>query len=131
MFFSQTPVCQVSASVYGEAGLHSSLLDGSAPPRAPEGREAGRLRGDRKGTNGVSTMGSLQISCFLTGTFWVLPLIYFYIPRSARAYPFYPTYQIHYFCSGPISVDPICPQPTSRVRSPPHGIFPLKTKRPH
>ena len=57
-------------------------------------------------------MGSLQISCFLTGTFWVLPLTYFDIPKSARAYLFSQSVKIHYFCSGPISVDPICPQPS-------------------
>ena len=44
------------------------------------------------------------------GTFWVLPLTYFYLPKSARAYLFPQSVKNHYFCSGPISVDPICPQ---------------------
>ena len=47
---------------------------------------------------------------FLTGTFWVLPLTYLYILKSARAYLFPQTVKIHYFCSGPMSVDPMCPQ---------------------
>ena len=48
---------------------------------------------------------------FDTGTFWVLSLAYFYLTKSARAYLFSQLVKIHYFCSGPISVDPICPQP--------------------
>ena len=40
------------------------------------------------------------------------PLTYFYLPKSARAYLFPQFVKIHYFCSGPISVDPICPQPS-------------------
>ena len=42
---------------------------------------------DRKGTNGVSTNGVTANFMFLL------------------------TENFHYFCSGPISVDPICPQP--------------------
>ena len=38
---------------------------------------------------GSALMGSLQFLCFLDrGTFWVLPLTYFYLPKSARAYLF-------------------------------------------
>ena len=37
----------------------------------------------------------------------------FYLPLSARAYHFPKFVRIHNFCSGPISVDPICPQPRS------------------
>ena len=66
----------------------------------------------RKGTNGVSTNGvTANFMFFDRGTFWVLPLTYFYLPKSARAYLFPQSVKIHYFCSGPISVDPICPQP--------------------
>ena len=67
--------------------------------------------------------GSLRVSCFDRGTFWVLPLTYFYIPKSARAYLFPKSIEIHYFCSIPISVDPICPQPRHgerRLRGPCH-----------
>ena len=49
---------------------------------------------------------------FDRGTFWVLPLAYFYLPKSAGAYLFLQSVKNSYFCSGPISVDPICPQPT-------------------
>ena len=45
------------------------------------------------------------------GTFGVLPLTYVYVPKIARAYMFPQSVKIHYFCGGPISVDPICPQP--------------------
>ena len=36
-----------------------------------------------KGQLGSALMGSLQFLYFLTGTFWVLPLMYFYLPQSA------------------------------------------------
>ena len=60
---------------------------------------------------GSALLGSLQISCFLTRTFRVLPLTYLYFPKSARAYFVPQSGKIHYFYSDPISVDPICPQP--------------------
>ena len=67
----------------------------------------------RKGTNGVSTDGVTADLMFLDrGTFWVLPLTYIYLPQSARTYIFPQSVKIHYFCSGLISADPICPQPT-------------------
>ena len=59
---------------------------------------------------GPALTGSLQKICFLTGTFWVLPLTYIYLPNSARAYLFPQSVKVHYFCSSPISVDPVCPQ---------------------
>ena len=65
----------------------------------------------RKGTNGVSTKGSLQISCFSTGTFGVLPLAYFDPPKSARAYLFPQSVKMNDFCSDSVSVDPVCLQP--------------------
>ena len=42
---------------------------------------------DRKVTNGVSTNGATAFlfSFFDGGTFWPLPLAYFYLPKSARA----------------------------------------------
>ena len=62
----------------------------------------------RKGTNGVSTHGvTADFMLFDRGTFWVLPLSYFYLPQSARAYLFPPFVKNHYFCSGPISVESI------------------------
>ena len=64
--------------------------------------------------NGVSTNGATADFMFFDGgTFWVLPLSYFYLPKSAGAYLFPQSVKIHCFCSGPISVDPICPQPSS------------------
>ena len=57
-------------------------------------RESPPGRGARKGTNGVSTnrVTETDISCFLAGTFWVLPLTYFYLPKSARG-PSSPIYK--------------------------------------
>ena len=44
----------------------------------------------RKGANGVNTSGLAANLMFLTeGLFWVLPLIYFYLLKSARAYLFH------------------------------------------
>ena len=74
--------------------------------------EIEELEGARKGTNGVSTIGVTANLMFSDrGTFWVLPLTYFYPPGNARAYLFPQSVKIHYFCSGPVSVDPTCPQP--------------------
>ena len=65
-----------------------------------------------KGTNGVSTNGvTANFMLFDRGTFWVLPLIYFYIPKSAMAYLFPQSVKNPYFCSGPINADPIGSQP--------------------
>ena len=41
------------------------------------------------------------------GPFLVLPLTYFYLPKSARVYLLPQSVKSHYLCSGPISVDPI------------------------
>ena len=65
----------------------------------------------RKGANGFSTNGVTAYLGFFDGTVWVIPLIYVYIPKSASAYLFPQSDKIIDFCSGPISVDPICPQP--------------------
>ena len=73
-----------------------------------------------KGQMGSALMGSLHFLFFDRGTFWVLPLSYFYLPKSARAYRFPQSVKINHFCSGPISVDPICPQP----RQVPHRRLP-------
>ena len=68
--------------------------------------------GPREGTNGVSANGvTANVMFFDKGTFWVLPLTSFYPPKRARSYLFPQSVKIHYFCSGPIRVDPICPQP--------------------
>ena len=48
---------------------------------------------------------------FDKGTFWVLLSIYFYLPEVPGRTFFHQSVEIHYFCSGPISVDPVCPQP--------------------
>ena len=47
-------------------------------------------------------MGSLQVVMFFDrGTFGVLPLTYFYIPKSARAYLFPQSVKIRYFAAAP------------------------------
>ena len=62
----------------------------------------------RKKTNAFSTnMATAYFMFFDRGTFWVLPLTYFYLPKSARAYLFLPKFvKIRYFCSGPIMLTP-------------------------
>ena len=72
----------------------------------------GRLLRPRKGTKwGQHFWGHCKFLIFDRGTFWVLSLAYFYLPKSARAYLVPRSVKVHHFCSGPISVDPICPQP--------------------
>ena len=59
----------------------------------------------RRWTAGVSTDGvAANFVLFDRGAFWVLPLAYSYLAKSARAYLFPQSVKIHYFCSGPISV---------------------------
>ena len=75
-----------------------------------EGRP--RLQVSGEGRTGSAPMGSLQVSCFCyRGTFGVLPLTYFYLPKSARVYLFPQSVEIRYFRGGPVSVDPISPRP--------------------
>ena len=40
------------------------------------------------------------------------PVILLLSSQKCQGIPFPPSVKIHYFCSGPIRVDPICPQPT-------------------
>ena len=81
----------------------------------------------RKGTNGVSTNGvTANFMLFDRGTFWVLPLTDFYLPKSARAYLFPQSVKSHYFCRSPISVDPTRMQPSSAGHSAPS----LRVSRP-
>ena len=96
---------------------------GSVPARAGEEERSTA----RKGTNGVSiNWATANLMLFDRGTFWVLVLTYFYLPQSARAYLFPQSVKTYYFCSGPISVDPSCPQPRcvdggERCPGPPHS----------
>ena len=73
------------------------------------------LRGSERDKWGRHQWGHCEFSVLVDrGTFGVLPLIYFYLPRRARAYLFPQSVRFHYFCSGSISVDPIRPQ-TRRI----------------
>ena len=80
-------------------------------PKAPSPADPSPLRlctGVRRGTNGVSTNGvTATLMFFERGAFWVLPLTYFYLPKSARAYLFPQSVKTHYLYSDPISVDHI------------------------
>ena len=61
----------------------------------------------RKGTNGVSTNGVTAIFKFFDrGTFWVLPLTYLYLPKSARAYLFPQSVKIDTFAAAPVVLTP-------------------------
>ena len=75
----------------------------------------GSDRDERVVINEVTTANCMF---FDRGTFWVFPFTYFlYHPNSARAYLFPQPIKIHYFCSGPASVDPMCPQPNRIPRA--------------
>ena len=93
-------------------GRDASKRAGWGPPQKDGPWRLSAEEISRKGTNGISTNGvTANFIFFERGTIWVLLLTYFYLPKSARAYLFPHSVKIHYFCSGPISVDPICPQP--------------------
>ena len=65
--------------------------------------------------NGVSTNGvTANLAFFGRGTFWV-PLCQH---LSFVCVPFPQSVKIHYFCSNPISVDPICPHPRCSTPAP-------------
>ena len=61
----------------------------------------------RKGTNGVSTNGVTANLMFLDrGSFWGLPLTYFYLPKSARAYLFSNRSKFMTFAAAPLVLTP-------------------------
>ena len=94
--------------------LERARADSASARSLPGGvrRHPGYSSTIRKGTTGVRTHGvAANVMVFDRGTFLVLPLTYLYLPKSARAYLFLILSNNCYFCSGPISVDPICPQP--------------------
>ena len=63
---------------------------------------------------GQHKWGRCIFLCFLTGTFWGTPINLFLSSQKCQGVPFPQSVKIPYFCSGPISVDPICPQPKGR-----------------
>ena len=63
------------------------------------------------GMFGEGQVGSALASFLGRGTFRVLPLTYIYLPKSSMVYLCSQSVKINYFCSGPIRLDPICPQP--------------------
>ena len=81
------------------------------------------------GPSGKGLMGSALTGVtanfvfFDRGTFWVLLLTYLYIPKSDRAYLFPQSVRIHYFCSGPISVDPNQSRHTMKAASEEGSMF--------
>ena len=83
----------------------------------------------RKGTNRVSTDGVAASFMFFVGTFWAFPLTYFYLHKSARAYLFPRSFKTHNFCSDPISVDPIRPQPNIVSQTQPWDMCQRPTRR--
>ena len=104
-------------SIYLSIKAETVQLVGTADLRALEVTGA-TCEMTRKGTNGVGTDGvTASLQLFDSGTFWVLQLTYFYLPKSARAYLFPEYVKMHYFCSGPMNVDPICPQPNDSCAS--------------
>ena len=95
---ARRPVGGEPEQLAGDVGGHHGVLV-HRPRRVP-----------RRGTNGVSTNGATaKFMLFDRGTLWVLTLTYLYLPKSARSYLFPQSVKIYYFCSGPMSVDPVCP----------------------
>ena len=103
-----------TARVYDRSLPPPPRLEGlrGAFRRRPQ-RPAGAAGASERDKMGSALTGSLQISCFLTGIFGVLRVTCLYLPKSARVYLFPQPVKIPYFCSGPINVDPICPQPST------------------
>ena len=63
-------------------------------------------------TWGQHQVGHCIVYMFLTGTCWVLPLSCdLYLPKIVRAYLFPQSVKSNYVRSGPMSVEPVCPQP--------------------
>ena len=71
----------------------------------------------RKGTNGVSTNGITAFFMLFDGLFGYQSVKIG--QRMSKAinltYFFTQSIKMHYFCSDPISVDPICPQPKGHL----------------
>ena len=69
----------------------------------------------RKGANGVATNGvGANFMLFDRGTFWAFPLTCVLLSsHQCQGEPFSQAVKFVYFCSGPISVDLVSPQPRS------------------
>ena len=74
-----------------------------------------RLKLVRNGTNGVSTNGvTANFMLFLTEGLFGHPVNLLLSPQKCQGIPLFPqSVKVRYLCSGPISVDPICPQPSA------------------
>ena len=72
----------------------------------------------RKGTNGVCTNGVTATFMFLTD-FLGTPVNLLLYSQKCQGVFVTPICQIHYFCIGHISVDPICPQPRKTAQDQP------------
>ena len=84
----------------------------------PAGPDPGQHdAGVGKGEMGSALMESLQISCFLTEELFGTPVKCVF-PIVCQGVPFSQSGKIPYFCSGPISVDPICSQPNDMAGNP-------------
>ena len=105
--------------VYGGVSLAPRTCRSSGRPRtpppgtrsaAPRRRWTAGASRTRKGTNGVSTNGvTANFMFFDRRPFWV-PICQ-NLSTSVNFVLFPQSVKIHYFCSGPIIVDPIRPQP--------------------
>ena len=101
----------------------SSVSAHPRPPLSPRHWLCPRIR--RKGTTGVSTgWVTANFVFFDRGTFWVLPLTYFYLPQSARANFFTDLSKFMTFAAAPLVSTPFVRNqafPPPR-RAPPRGI---------
>ena len=84
----------------------------SASPGATPSSWAAFASGIRKGTSGVSTNGvTANLMCFDSGTFFGTPVNLLLSSQKCQGVPVPQSVKLGCFCSRPISVDPICPQP--------------------
>ena len=87
--------------------VHLQFVVSLSFPRCSETSCEKRIR---KGTNGVSTNGvtAKENHIFWQSDLLGAPVNIIWSSQKCQGVPFFQT--IHYFCVGPISVDPICPQ---------------------
>ena len=92
---------------------------------------SGRMPHVGKGQMGSALTGSLQISYFVDRDFWGTPVNLLWYYQKCQGVPMFPIWQTNvYFCSCPISADPIC-LPTNIWTACPRSIAVCRTRATH
>ena len=98
----------------GEGSLSKQFLCSSTAPCPPMPLPVhfrGPTNGVRKGTNGISTNRVTSNFMFFDRDFLGTPINLLLSSQKWQGVFFSQAVKIHYFCSGPMGVDPIRPQP--------------------